>query len=106
MPRSEAIFDPQKYHAAVSSQSSGDYLPNCDTQKMNYFGIIFVLLVSSMVLRQGKVVVEAKGIARNASAQDAKQKQMSWIQFSQLPPNADTSEINRVQDQNEQYAAE
>ncbi len=101
---SQAVSLP-KYHAGAAAPSSGDPSTG-DSQKMNYYSIIFLLLVSAMTIRQGTVLTESKQISDNASAQNQLNKANAAIRFSQLPPNANTSAINRVQDQNEQYSAE
>ncbi len=73
--------------------------------KFNYYAVIFYLLLSSMQTRQATVLTEAKQISSNASAQNRLNKANAGIKFSILPPGAKTATINRVQDQNEQYAA-
>ena len=73
--------------------------------KFNYYAVIFYLLLSSMQTRQATVLTEAKQISANASAQNKLNNENEGIKFSILPSNAKTATINKVQDQNEQYAA-
>lgn len=74
--------------------------------KFNYYAVIFYLLLSSMQTRQDTVLTEAKQISQNASAQNKLNNYNAGIKFSILPSDAKTGTINKVQDQNEQYAAQ
>lgn len=83
----------------VAGQSNGI------NPQFSYFAIIFYLLLSSMTIRQNTVITQSKEISTNASIQNRLNKQNADIKFSILKPGAKTATINRVQDENEQYAA-
>jgi hypothetical protein len=70
-----------------------------------YFTVLFYLLLSSMTIRQSTVMTQSKQICANASIQDRLNKMNADIKFSILPENAKTEDINRVQEENQQYAA-
>lgn len=73
--------------------------------KFSYFAVLFYLLMSAMSIRQNTVITQSKEISSNASIQNRLNKENEAIKFSILPSKAKTATINRVQDENEQYAA-
>ena len=91
--------------APQTGKSNTPQAPNGDPNQFNYYAVLFYLLLSSMTIRQSTVLTESKQISENASAQNQLNKENADIQFSILPSNAKTNTINKVQDQNEQYAA-
>ena len=91
--------------AHQTGQSNTSQAPSGDPNQFNYYAVLFYLLLSSMTIRQSTVLIESKQISENASAQNQLNKENADIRFSILPSNAKTNTINKVQDQNEQYAA-
>ncbi|MCH9627033.1 MAG: hypothetical protein S4CHLAM2_06670 [Chlamydiales bacterium] len=75
------------------------------TPKFNYFTILFYLLVDAMQTRQDTVLTQSKVLEANSAAQQKLNKENAQIKFSILPEGAKNPTINRVQDQNQQYAA-
>ncbi len=75
------------------------------TPKFNYFTILFYLLVDAMQTRQDTVLTQSKVLEANSAAQNKLNKENAQIKFSILPEGANNPTINRVQDQNQQYAA-
>lgn len=75
------------------------------SKKYSYFAILFYLLLSAMTIREGTVNVQAKQLSLNASIQNRLNKENGDIKFSILPSNAKTATINRVQEENQEYAA-
>jgi len=91
--------------AAAAAKAKGSDKGKGGSPKSNYFMVVFLILVESMTIRQTTVLTQSKVIAANSSAQNALNKANANIKFSILPPNAGNATINRVQDENEQYAA-
>lgn len=90
---------------APPSVWSGGQFPFAGASPGDYYAIVFFLLLSSMSLRQDTVMTESKQIAANAKIQNILNDQNAKVTFSLLPTNAKTATINRVQAQNQQYAA-
>jgi|GEM_PF-4030913 hypothetical protein len=76
-----------------------------DPKDFNYFAVLFYLLLSSMTIREGTVVTQAKQISENAALQEYLNKKNGDINFSILPPDAKTVTIDRIQQINQQKAA-
>jgi hypothetical protein len=79
--------------------------PFGDPSNMNYFTVLFYLLLSAMQVRQSTVMTQSKNIEMNASIQNQLNNENASIKFSILTPNANNAEINAVQTKNQQYAA-
>ncbi|MCC5832876.1 MAG: DUF720 domain-containing protein [Chlamydiales bacterium] len=79
---------------------TGEGLPKGD-----YFLIVFAVLLSAMETRQNTVLSQSKILSTNSSAQNRLNKENGAIKFSMIPYKAGTATINRVQAQNEEYAA-
>lgn len=85
---------------AKGAQHSNEGLPQTD-----YFLIVFMVLVGAMEIRQKTVLAQSKIVQANSDAQNELNKENGEIKFSILPSGAGNATINRVQDQNQQYAA-
>lgn len=93
------------HEAAGSSPTDDSGTFNFDMSKCNYFGALFIVLLDAMTVRQNTVLSESKEISSNASIQNKLNNLNAGIKFSILADGATIAEINRVQDQNQQYAA-
>jgi hypothetical protein len=94
---------PNKPPVIHASPPPGD--PVLEMDKNNFFGVIFYLLLDSMTVRQETVKIQATDIKSNAKVQDKLNEMNGEIKFSILPSNAQQATINRIQEQNEEYAA-
>lgn len=73
---------------------------------LGYYGALFCIILSAMTIRQNTVITESKQIDANASIQNQLNKSNAGIKFSAIPAHAHTATINRIQEKNQQYAAE
>lgn len=96
-PSAEAHKASAKGKAAINGKIDG--------KNFSYFAILFYLLLSSMTIRQNTVLTQSKVLQVNSAKQEELNKEDANIKFSELPPNANTAEINKVQIQNQEYAA-
>ena len=76
-----------------------------DPKKMNYFTLLFYLLLSAMQVRQSTVMTESKEIDLNASLQNFLNDENAAVKFSILPTGAGNPTINKYQTKNQEYAA-
>lgn len=91
--------------AASTAGSYSEPSDSFDPKDLNYFSAIFYVLLTSMQIRQTTVITESKDLCNNASQQNVLNDQNANVQFSILPTGAKTATINRVQTENQQYAA-
>lgn len=86
--------------------SGGEELDVKAKRKAISYILLFFLLLESMQIRQDTLVTGADQIEQNALMQDKLNKDNADIHFAILPPNATKDQINQVQEENEEYAAE
>lgn len=72
----------------------------------NYFALLFLLLLEAMTVRQNTILTQSKMIAANSHAQNLLNKANGEIKFSSIHYGATQATINRIQDRNQQYAAD
>jgi len=86
-----------KAKAAAGTQAK---LPEGDL-----YAVLFLLLLNAMEVRQSTVLTQSKMIEANSQAQERLNRENGEIKFSIIPKGAKTPTINRVQTENEEYAA-
>lgn len=91
---------------AETKKTEGSSSKDKGTPKVDYFAMLFYLLLQAMNVRQGTIVTQSKQIGDNANAQNEMNKANGNIHFSILPPNATENQIDQVQEANQEYAAE
>lgn len=92
-------------HTQKTTQSQGSAQSSGGASKKNYFMVVFIVLLEAMQVRQGTVLTQSKEVTANAAAQNKLNKENGQIKYAILPPGADNATINRVQEENQQYAA-
>lgn len=101
-----SVANPAAAAAGAASKSHASGNDGGNISQFSYFAILFYLLLEAMEVRQSTVMSQSKMIAANAAAQNRLNKENANIKFSILPYNAKTATINRVQDENQEYAAQ
>ncbi len=101
----EHISAPKNIPSPAPGTKPSDDPSPFEFNKLNYFSVLFILLLSAMSNREETVYTASKEISANATAQNRLNALNAAIRYVTLPPNATQGEIDRVQDQNQQITA-
>ena len=90
----------------VAPTDSGQMFDLSKIKDGNYFAVVFFLLLDAGTIKEHTIVTDSDQLTANAALQFKLNKDNADIQFSILPEKATPDDITRVNDENQEAAAQ